>query len=235
MDNNDPASRMSGPNGLRERPAAPSHQASQTRPITSTVRPEGIQPGIGGLIDYLAAMYGSRFVDAYRGTSPEAMAVVWRHELQGYTADELARGLAGCKRLKFPPTLPEFAMMCRPLIDSEAALHEAVEQMRRRDTGADEWSNPAIFHAAREMGDDLAKPWPAVRTRWTWALQQAEKDIKAGRLPAEVPARPLALPEPAFVPSPPPPGARAALAAFVASFGRRPTQRTEGQDDAAAA
>lgn len=190
----------------------------------------------------MAALYGARFVDAYRGTSPEALRAVWRHELQGYTGDELARGLAGCKLLKFPPTLPEFLALCRPPIEPEAAFYEACEQLKRRaDDGSDEWSHPAVFHAACALSFELGQgmPYAPLRTRWAYALTLAQRDVESGRLVAEVPPRPLALPKPEPAPFEPgrpiPAGIRERIAALVGRIGRPSpaTRDDEGKSHAA--
>ena len=192
-----------------------------------------------GLIDYLAVMYGARFVDAYRGTSPEALRAVWRHELQGYTGEELQRGLTGCRLLKFPPTLPEFLALCRPPIDCEAAFYEAGQQLARRSAdGSDVWSHPAVYHAAVALSFELRQgmPYAALRTRWAVALTQAERDIESGRLPAEVPPRPpllAAKPEPFDAGRPIPPGIRERIAALVGRIGRPSTRDDEGKSHAA--
>ncbi|MGU7882133.1 hypothetical protein ACV22Y_19945 [Burkholderia sp. AW50-3] len=69
------------------------------------------------------------------------------------TPRDLRRGIRGCERMKFAPVWGEFLEACKPAIDVDAALHEAVEQMRRRQHGKDVWSNPAIFWAAAKIGE----------------------------------------------------------------------------------
>ncbi|HDR8989954.1 TPA: hypothetical protein QDA93_002565 [Burkholderia vietnamiensis] len=69
------------------------------------------------------------------------------------TPGDLRRGIRGCERMKFAPGWGEFLDACKPAIDVDAALHEAVEQMRRRQHGKDFWSNPAIFWAAAKIGE----------------------------------------------------------------------------------
>ena len=63
-----------------------------------------------------------------------------------------AAGIAGCRSRDWPPTLPEFMKLCRPPIDHQAALLEAIEQMAWRESGRDRWSHPAIYWAAVKIG-----------------------------------------------------------------------------------
>jgi len=166
-------------------------------------RPANIRPGIEGLFDTLHGMYGARFADAWRGTDPAVMREVWKAQLRGYTGLEIGRGLEACKNLKWPPTLPEFLMLCRPPVDYEDAYHECLEQMRLRDSGNDYWPRPALFWAAQVVGGDLmARPYPQVAARWKRAVDACQRDMDAGTLGA-VPPRPLALPPAPPAPIPP--------------------------------
>lgn len=145
----------------------------------------------------LSALYGARFADQWRGCDPAEVKSVWADCLAGYDADEIRRGLDACLCRDWPPTLPEFAKLCRPPLDYERAYIEAVEQMRRRDTGDDTWSDAAIYWAAARMGADVrAHAYPAIKSRWTVSLDAATLDIRSGRLSAIVPARRESLPPP---------------------------------------
>lgn len=209
---------------------------SPTPSLSTPSRPEGIAAGARGLVQMLGAMYGARFVDAYRGTDPDVLVAVWAHELRGYTAAELQRGLAACRGLKFPPMLPEFLMLCRPPVDPEEAFWEAQEQLKRREADADEWSNPAIYWAAASMAFDLrAGTYAKLSARWAAALKQAARDVETGRLPAEPPPRPKALPAPVHKPAPMPADYRAKMAAIVCRMtgGTRPAQEGSPADAAA--
>jgi len=87
--------------------------------------------------------------------------------------------------------------LCRPALDYERAFLEAVEQMRKRETGDDRWSTPAIYWAAVKLGSDLsAYPYQSIKGRWQAALDEAIEAIRTGKLPAEVPKRREALPAP---------------------------------------
>ena len=204
----------------------PSSAEGAAKSLTS--RPDGLAPGIDGLIQLFLGMYGARFSDAYRGVDHQVLRAVWRDGLRGYTAQELDRGIAACKTRPFPPTLPEFLALCRPPIDPEQAYYEAVEQMAAREHRRDQWTAPAIFHAAARFGGDLGtKPFHQQRARWEVALRACIADVEAGRLPAEVPPRPLALPN-EHKPTPMPPHLRDLLARAASAM------TTKGPTDHAA-
>ena len=144
---------------------------------------------VSRLFDVLAGMYGAKFVDAWRGVDTEVMQRVWAKDLAAYSMKEVERGVNTCKALKWPPTLPEFLMLCRPLTDYEDAYHEALEQTRLRDSGRDNWTHPAIFWAAGRLGPDLQSiPYIALKTRWRRALDAALRDVTDGTVGAVPPA-----------------------------------------------
>ena len=145
----------------------------------------------------LSAYYGSRFADAWRGCDLGEVRAAWSIALADYSGEEIARGLDACRLRDWPPTLPEFARLCRPPIDHEGAYHEAVEQMHRRKAGSDRWSNPAIYWAAVDIGGDLmSRSYPEIRSRWQAALDRAVEGVRSGELPAAIPPRHDALPAP---------------------------------------
>lgn len=148
--------------------------------------------------------YGALWADRYGAFPRERVKRSWAEDLADLTRDELARGVSACRDRKFPPTLPEFRELCRPALDYERAFLEAVEQMRRRETGADTWSTPAVFWAAVKLGGDLrAHPYAAIKGRWQAALDGAIEGIRTGKLPGDVPQRREALPAPGQCSVPP--------------------------------
>lgn len=176
-------------------------------------------------------MYGSKFADAWRTTTPTVLVRVWAQGLTGFTPREVKTGLEACRTLKWPPTLPEFLMLCRPPVDHEGAYLEAVEQLRLREHGKDEWTSAAIYHATRGMGHELqTKPYIAVRAQWTRELDRAIKRVEAGHLPRDVPPVPLAI-EHVHVPTPAPEGVRERLGAWIARI-TTPTPAKEDHDAA---
>lgn len=125
----------------------------------------------------MLGFYGRRFLDMWAGIDEAMIKEVWRRKLASYGGQEIANGLNAMESRKMPPTLPEFMELCRPPLEPEAAYHEAIVQMRRRHIdGTDQWSNPAIYWAAAEVGNDLfALPWKLIEARWRYALREAQK------------------------------------------------------------
>lgn len=182
----DPASTPPDPNGWKGSSALQNNDARGSL-SHSTTPPEKL---VTRLIEVMSAFYGSKFTDQWRGTDPTVMATVWRQHLAGYTKAELAHGVEQCKTLKWPPTLPEFLMLCRPPMDYASAFVEAAENLRLRETGHDRWSHPAIYHAAASMAWEVrTQPYKWNEARWRIALDRARADERC----AEVPPRPAAL------------------------------------------
>lgn len=133
----------------------PKNLSLATSPPKSSALPE---PWIERLFARFEAMYGARFADAWKGCSIAHVKAVWAEDLGGFSRDELAAGIAGCRSRDWPSTLSEFMKLCRPPIDHQAALLEAIEQMARRESGRDRWSHPAIYWAAVKIGSyDLSR------------------------------------------------------------------------------
>lgn len=149
------------------------------------------------LFRMLATMYGSHWLDMWQGIPMAEVQADWRHYLAGYGGDEIARGLNACKLRGWgkPPTLPEFAKLCRPPLDYEAAFIEAVEQMRKRETGEDKWTSPAIYWAAVRFGSfELRQAsYQACAKRWGRLLDDM---LAKGDALEAVPPRREALPAP---------------------------------------
>jgi hypothetical protein len=147
-----------------------------------------------GLMKVLICIYGQKFNDQWRGITPRDMRAMWGFALSSYTPEEVQRGLSACMSRVWPPTLPEFLLLCRPPVDHEAAFIEAVKQMRQRDNGTDTWSKPAIYWAAVKFGSwELRQAsWDRAKVRWTRIL---DEQLAKEELPP-VPPRMEALPAP---------------------------------------
>lgn len=126
--------------------------------------------------NFYLSLWKDRFGDIPR----ERVKRAWAEELAGYSAAEIKRGLDVCRKMKFPPTLPEFLTACRPPIDPRADWMEACEQMRIRlqGKGEDRWSRPQVYWAAVAIGQfDLNQnSWEQIRARWEKALIEAKSD-----------------------------------------------------------
>lgn len=152
---------------------------------------------IDRLFARLGAMYGSKFKAMWDGQDIAGVKSVWMDDLAEFTPAEITVGVNACKTREWPPTLPEFIRLCRPSIDYERAFYDAIDQMRRRDSGNDDWPSAATYWAAVSIGRDLVcRPYVELRARWSKAVDDAVAAIRRGDIPDSVPARLSALPSP---------------------------------------
>lgn len=146
----------------------------------------------------LEAMYPQRWRAAFPSQGAiEAWRDTWADAFvdEGITPQQVADAMRACrKKYDWPPSLTEFLKLCVPPVDHESAFHEAVNQMRRRETGDDTWTHPAIYWAAVEFGswELRGASWATARIRWVRIL---EAKLADRNLP-EVPERRTALPAP---------------------------------------
>lgn len=142
----------------------------------------------------LAAIYGARFADMWRNTDVAHVKRVWGRALSGFRMGEVRQGLLRCQRKSWPPTLPEFLLLCRAEPDYESLFVEAQLQAWRRASGEDVWEEPAIFWAAYAFGFFELKmaSWQTAKVRWPRIVD--EKRDKAAVLPPVPKAMP-ALPD----------------------------------------
>ncbi|MEZ2349565.1 hypothetical protein [Caballeronia sp. RCC_10] len=151
------------------------------------------------LFGQLHGMFGNKLLDGFRSghvidgkdTGVENMKAIWAEKIRanGLKFADVKRGLAGAERLKWPPTWGEFLDLCKPAIDVDAALYEAIDQMRARQQGKDEWSHPAIFWAAARVGefDMLGQNFAALKPRFETALNAVLKGGNVQPVPPRVP------------------------------------------------
>lgn len=139
--------------------------------------------------------YGVKFLDQWSGIPLSDVMRHWAKKLKPLSRDELTIGWTSLETLAWPPTLPEFIKLCRPVVDPVVAFHEALEQGGRRERGEqDEWSSPAVYWAWRKIGayDFTHLAYVALKARWEAAL--AAEMAKAD--PAPIPAQMVALAAP---------------------------------------
>lgn len=104
----------------------------ETSPPKLSVLPDG---WIAKIFDHMAAMYGSKFADLWRGTEPEKVRAMWAEKLAGF-ADKpqaIKQALSALDDHPFPPTMPEFLALCRDAAkrigDNKPALtHKPTEE-----------------------------------------------------------------------------------------------------------
>ena len=158
----------------------------------STVNSTG--SNIEQLFERFEKLYGTRFTDMW-SNDPAGVKRAWTDALAGYSVGEVKAGLAACRTKPWPPTLPEFLLLCRPAPDFERTFVEAQEQVSKRQFGEDKWSNKAIYWTAVEFGfhDLRAMSWTQAKNRWSRIY--VEKLAKEESLP-EVPLPRQVLPAP---------------------------------------
>lgn len=132
------------------------------------------------LFQRLENFYGAKWVDSLGGISRERVKQAWAEELAEYSGIEIKRGLDACKSRQWPPTLPEFLMACRPVLDAKTEWAEACEQMRIRleGNGQDRWTRPQVYWAAVSIGafDLNNTSWDQISARWKAAVATAKTD-----------------------------------------------------------
>jgi hypothetical protein len=148
----------------------------------STIAPADWQPGtavaplpeswVEQLFQKMLLDYGKKFTDMWGSADMDVMITHWSRELGAFSDSELQRGWQAMERMTWPPSLPEFKALCRPPIDPMVAFHEAQAGMLARVAGRmGEWSHPAIFWAAMQLGSAVTEQlYSTVRPRWEKAL-----------------------------------------------------------------
>ena len=148
--------------------------------------------GIDRLFQTLLGFYGNKFVDLWRDMDPAEVKAVWRQELRTMTADELRRGIDGCRTRAWPPTLPEFLQLCRPPRNPHIAWMQARDGAAERDAGRIGFTDPVLFEAYRRMQADI-RGGVALRgstlDQWVAVLAIVADEAAAGRTGATEPRR----------------------------------------------
>ena len=154
---------------------------SSTTSVTSLANQSALPDSwIEKLFSRFSAMYGRKFADLWSDCNLKEVKALWAEELFAMGREELAAGVEACKTRIFPPTLPEFMLLCRPVLDGRAEWAEACEQMRIRLQGEqrDRWSRAEVYWAAVSIGwfDLNAHGWEQIKTRWGNAIANAKHD-----------------------------------------------------------
>lgn len=150
-------------------------------PNSSTSHPQPVPlHWVESLFEHMHGHYGAKFAQQWQGTDSATVKAVWATELGKLTPEELNRGLAALVTCKWPPTLPEYIALCKPILNPAAAYMEAVAGMNARERGETGiWSHPAIYFAAAGMFFELKQEgYAAIRPRWEAAL---EKEMRKGK------------------------------------------------------
>lgn len=175
-------------------------QTFSISPPNDWLKPRQSLDGLA-LIDHLFNRLDGLYPNKWRAAFANEMTVAnwrtaWADGLadEGITAEEFRVGLKACRRREWPPSFAEFIKDCRPSIDYQVALIEAVEQMGRRESGTDRWSHPAIYWAAVKIGryDLSRKTLRELQPEWNRAFGE---QLALGRW-SEIPDGCPALPSP---------------------------------------
>lgn len=145
------------------------------------------------LFDRMAALYGSKFADMWRGSDPVEVKKLWAGELGKLTRDEVTKGAQALMTLEWPPSLPQFVALCRPKIDPQKAFTEAINGLLARDRGeVGTWNHPAIFWAAVRVGafDMKNATYSQIKGRWESALGDELEKSQWQEIPKPVVALP---------------------------------------------
>ena len=147
---------------------------------------------VEALFTRMSAFYGSKFADLWRGVEVAVIHRTWAIELGGLTKNELRQGSAALVTRQWPPTLPEFVALCRPPVNIDAALTEAITQMPLRMSGVDTWSDPAIYWAASRIGfhDFTHLSRNDLRSRFAAALEEVKRQPTIAQVPPHFPSLP---------------------------------------------
>lgn len=157
---------------------------------TSLAKPSALPDSwIEKLFSRFSAMYGRKFADLWSGCNLKEVKAAWAEDLAVFSGEEIKYGLAACKTRTFPPTLPEFILLCRPAIDYEALYIGAANALNDG-----RWKSKLAYWATRSVGmfEVRNEPYKRMEARWKNAVDELLSD---GELP-EIPPRQEALPKP---------------------------------------
>ena len=157
-----------------------------------------IHPKLGvSLMDHLFNRLDGMYPNRWRAAFSNEYAIAnWRDawaeafDEEGITTQMISDALSACRKAyDWPPSLAEFMKVCKPAIDVDAALYEAIDQMRARQQGKDEWSHPAVFWAAARVGefDMLGQTFAVLKPRFEAALNAVLKGDNFQPVPPRVP------------------------------------------------
>lgn len=137
-----------------------------------TSTPRHAKAVIETVYDAMLMTYGKLFIDQWGYVPPHELKAYWATQLSGLSATDIARGLAALPGRSWPPSLPEFMLMCRPPIEPLAAYYEALRGVRARKCGEiGDWSHPAIYWAAVPMAYEIeSQTWAQIKPAWEASL-----------------------------------------------------------------
>lgn len=114
---------------------------------------------IDRMFQRFAGMYGKHWLDMWVGMDLAGVKQIWAEDLAGLTPVEVKRGMDACGGRTFPPTLPEFRNLCKPVLtDTKKLLLVAMREMNnRQNRQLEQWPDARTFWAAQRVGRDLTR------------------------------------------------------------------------------
>lgn len=113
---------------------------------------------VTSLLDKLAAIYGAKFAAQWSGTNPDAMRDMWAEALGPYDGERIKWALVQARdNNPFPPTLPEFVLLCKQAPRKEAPALPAPKV------------DPEIAHMRAQEAAQAAKRLSDKRDYHSWA------------------------------------------------------------------
>lgn len=85
------------------------------------------------IFGHISALYGSKFLDMWRGQDVNAVKAIWSEKLGGFSdkPHAIKAALDALDEKPFPPTLPEFLHMCR---DAARRINPTALQLEHKAT-----------------------------------------------------------------------------------------------------
>lgn len=132
---------------------------------TSLPKPSALpESWVARIFEHMAGLYGSKFADLWGGSSPEKVHAVWAEKLAGF-ADKphaIKAALDALDEHPFPPTLPEFVVLCRNAArrvgSAQAALpHKPTTEERQRQAEMARRIGDAV--GADKIRDGIDEHW----------------------------------------------------------------------------
>lgn len=87
---------------------------------------------IDRLFTRFAAMYGTKFTKLWDGVPRDDIVNTWAEMLADLDKNDLATGLKNCINQPYPPTLPEFRILCLPKYEPERVFNFALNLSQQR-------------------------------------------------------------------------------------------------------
>lgn len=112
------------------------------------------QRWVEALFGTMAACYGARFADLWRGTRMAEVKRFWGIELAKLSREQLKAGHENLSCLAKPPTAPEFLDLCRRArIEQATAAAQRLEMSQRADSATVEANLARVREMQRPLTD----------------------------------------------------------------------------------